>query len=229
MSDAELLATFVREALHEVARERRDACVEVIRKQGDKYVLMTKHRKGGKRRKLGTHSSRKSAEAQERAIHAHEGVLPEGMFSKRKPKAETLADKLAAYAGVSKEDAQAALDSFAASGTDPEDLVIADEGGYEELAAAAKKVAETRKRLALDAETMAWVKEFATLHGLSVHDMEHAFSQFTNHRDEVKRAVATGETPRDYARTDDGVALRDAASYLRKHRPGAGAGVDRRR
>jgi hypothetical protein len=44
---------------------------EVIKKQGGKYVLMTKHKKGGKRRKLGTHKSKASAERQERAIHAH--------------------------------------------------------------------------------------------------------------------------------------------------------------
>lgn len=46
---------------------------EVIKKQGGKYVLMTKHKKGGKRRKLGTHTSKASAERQERAIHAHGG------------------------------------------------------------------------------------------------------------------------------------------------------------
>jgi hypothetical protein len=46
---------------------------EVIKKQGGKYVLMTKHKKGGKRRKLGTHSSKASAERQERAIHANGG------------------------------------------------------------------------------------------------------------------------------------------------------------
>jgi len=46
---------------------------EVIRKSGGKYVLMTKHKKGGKRRKLGTHSSLASAKRQEKAIHAHGG------------------------------------------------------------------------------------------------------------------------------------------------------------
>ena len=46
---------------------------EVIKKSGGKYVLYTKHKKGGKRRKLGTHSSKASAERQERAIHAHDG------------------------------------------------------------------------------------------------------------------------------------------------------------
>jgi hypothetical protein len=46
---------------------------EIIRKQGGKYVLMARHKKGGKRRKLGTHASKASAERQERAIHAHEG------------------------------------------------------------------------------------------------------------------------------------------------------------
>lgn len=59
---SDLLREFVRESLD-----------EIIKKQGGKYVLMTKHKKGGKRRKLGTHSSKASAERQERAIHAHGG------------------------------------------------------------------------------------------------------------------------------------------------------------
>jgi len=46
---------------------------EIIKKQGDKYVLMTKHKKKGKRRKLGTHKTKADAEKQERAIHAHGG------------------------------------------------------------------------------------------------------------------------------------------------------------
>lgn len=46
---------------------------EVIRRQDGKYVLYTKHRKGGKRRRLGTHGSKASAKRQERAIHAHGG------------------------------------------------------------------------------------------------------------------------------------------------------------
>ena len=46
---------------------------EVIKKSGGKYTLYTKHRKGGKRRKLGTHGSLVSAKRQERAIHAHGG------------------------------------------------------------------------------------------------------------------------------------------------------------
>jgi hypothetical protein len=46
---------------------------EIIRKSGSGYVLMTKHKKNGKRRKLGTHKSKASAERQERAIHAHGG------------------------------------------------------------------------------------------------------------------------------------------------------------
>lgn len=46
---------------------------EVIKKTGRKYTLYTKHKKGGKRRKLGTHKSKASAERQERAIHANGG------------------------------------------------------------------------------------------------------------------------------------------------------------
>jgi hypothetical protein len=46
---------------------------EVIKKSGNKWVLYTKHKKNGKRRKLGTHSSKASAERQERAIHSHGG------------------------------------------------------------------------------------------------------------------------------------------------------------
>lgn len=56
--------------LREFVRQSLD---EIIKKSGGKYVLMTKHKKGGKRRKLGTHSSKASAERQERAIHAHGG------------------------------------------------------------------------------------------------------------------------------------------------------------
>ena len=51
----------------------RDVITEIIRKCGASYCLYTKHKKGGKRRKLGTHASRTSAERQERAIHAHGG------------------------------------------------------------------------------------------------------------------------------------------------------------
>ena len=58
------------ELLRECIAEMLD---EVIRKSGGKYVLMTRHKKGGKRRKLGTHSSKASAEKQERAIHANHG------------------------------------------------------------------------------------------------------------------------------------------------------------
>lgn len=61
MSD--LLREFVEEALD-----------EIIRKRGDKFCLYTKHKgKNGKRRRLGTHSSRDGAERQERAIHSHGG------------------------------------------------------------------------------------------------------------------------------------------------------------
>lgn len=59
---SELLREFVRESLD-----------EIIKKSGSKYVLYSKHKKGGKRKKLGTHSSKASAERQERAIHAHGG------------------------------------------------------------------------------------------------------------------------------------------------------------
>ena len=58
-----LLEEFIRECL----------ITEIIKKSGDKYVLYTKHKKNGKRRKLGTHTSKASAERQERAIHAHGG------------------------------------------------------------------------------------------------------------------------------------------------------------
>lgn len=58
----QLLREFIGEALD-----------EIIKKSGSKYVLYSKHKKGGKRKKLGTHSSKASAERQERAIHAHGG------------------------------------------------------------------------------------------------------------------------------------------------------------
>lgn len=59
---SELLREFIAESL-----------TEIIKKSGSKYVLYSKHKKGGKRKKLGTHSSKASAERQERAIHAHGG------------------------------------------------------------------------------------------------------------------------------------------------------------
>lgn len=59
---SDLLREFVRQSLD-----------EIIKKSGSKYVLYSKHKKGGKRKKLGTHSSKASAERQERAIHAHGG------------------------------------------------------------------------------------------------------------------------------------------------------------
>lgn len=51
----------------------RECILEIIRKVGDKYVLYTKHRKNGKRRRLGTHSSLEDAKRQEKAIHTHGG------------------------------------------------------------------------------------------------------------------------------------------------------------
>ena len=51
----------------------REVIAEIIHKCGSGYCLYTKHKKNGKRRKLGTHPSKASAERQERAIHAHGG------------------------------------------------------------------------------------------------------------------------------------------------------------
>lgn len=51
----------------------RELIAEIIRKIGDKYVLFSKHKIGGKRKRLGTHSTRAAAERQEKAIHAHGG------------------------------------------------------------------------------------------------------------------------------------------------------------
>ena len=61
--------------LEEKLRKHDDAkLTEVIRKCGDKWCLFTKHKgKNGKHRRLGTHSSRAGAEAQERAIKSHGG------------------------------------------------------------------------------------------------------------------------------------------------------------
>lgn len=64
MTDVGLLREYVRESLQ---------LHEIVRKCGDKWCLMSKHKKGGKRKKLGTHPSKASAERQERAIHAHGG------------------------------------------------------------------------------------------------------------------------------------------------------------
>jgi len=53
----------------------RQYIVEIIRKCGDDWCLYTKKKdkKSGKRRRLGTHSSRSGAERQERAIKASGG------------------------------------------------------------------------------------------------------------------------------------------------------------
>ena len=53
----------------------RELITEIIRKCGDKWCLYTKHKdkKTGRRRRLGTHSSRAGAARQERAIKAHGG------------------------------------------------------------------------------------------------------------------------------------------------------------
>lgn len=53
----------------------RQLISEIIRKCGEKWCLYTKKKdpKSGKRRRLGTHSSKSGAERQERAIKAHGG------------------------------------------------------------------------------------------------------------------------------------------------------------
>lgn len=53
----------------------RQLISEIIRKCGKEWCLFTKSkdRKTGKRRRLGTHSSKESAQRQERAIKYHGG------------------------------------------------------------------------------------------------------------------------------------------------------------
>jgi hypothetical protein len=52
----------------------RSLISEIIRKCGDKWCLYTKNKgKSGKRRRLGTHTSKAGAYRQERAIKAHGG------------------------------------------------------------------------------------------------------------------------------------------------------------
>jgi hypothetical protein len=46
----------------------RECIQEIIRKVGNKYVLYTKHKKNGHRRRLGAHSSLAGAQNQEKAI-----------------------------------------------------------------------------------------------------------------------------------------------------------------
>lgn len=72
-TEKDLLSDDDNDELDEVRVLVRELVNEIIRKSGDKYVLWSKHKKNGKHRKLGTHSSKKSAQAQERAIHAHRG------------------------------------------------------------------------------------------------------------------------------------------------------------
>lgn len=53
----------------------RELINEIIKKCGDDWCLYTKKKdpKTGKRRRLGTHSSRSGAERQEKAIKMHGG------------------------------------------------------------------------------------------------------------------------------------------------------------
>lgn len=51
----------------------REVLSEIIKKCGDKWCLYSKHKVGGKRKRLGTHPSKAAAERQERAIKAHGG------------------------------------------------------------------------------------------------------------------------------------------------------------
>jgi len=53
----------------------RDLISEIVRKCGDEWCLFTKSKdkKTGRRRRLGTHSSKAGAYRQERAIKAHGG------------------------------------------------------------------------------------------------------------------------------------------------------------
>jgi hypothetical protein len=62
MNDEEILKEYVDLLLN-----------EIIHKCGSKWCLYTKHKKAGKRRRLGTHPSLASAERQERAIKANGG------------------------------------------------------------------------------------------------------------------------------------------------------------
>lgn len=50
-----------------------EALDEVVGKCGDKWCLYSKNKKGGKRKRLGTHPSKAAAFRQERAIKAHGG------------------------------------------------------------------------------------------------------------------------------------------------------------
>ena len=46
---------------------------EIVRRCGKNWCLYSKHKKNGKRRRLGTHPSKAAAYRQERAIKAHGG------------------------------------------------------------------------------------------------------------------------------------------------------------
>ncbi len=49
----------------------REMIVEIIRKCGNNWCLYSKHKKNGKRHRLGTHPSKQAAQRQERAIKAN--------------------------------------------------------------------------------------------------------------------------------------------------------------
>lgn len=72
-ADVNAVAQKLRDSILESRNTLREVIREVIQKCGDDYCLYTKHKKAGKRRRLGKHSSRAGAERQERAIKAHGG------------------------------------------------------------------------------------------------------------------------------------------------------------
>jgi hypothetical protein len=66
MFEDELNEAILREFIEETL-------AEIVRKCGHKWCLYSKHKKGGKRKRLGTHPSKAAAYRQERAIKMHGG------------------------------------------------------------------------------------------------------------------------------------------------------------
>lgn len=69
---ADDLSELVREYLRSIIVDD-PLLAEIVRRCGDSWCLYTKHKKRGKRRRLGTHLSKAAAYRQERAIKMHGG------------------------------------------------------------------------------------------------------------------------------------------------------------
>jgi hypothetical protein len=133
-------------------------------------------------------------------------LIREGWFSS-KQRPDPIA-KLADLAGVDPIAVEKAMADYAADkGQDTWDWVLDDEGAIDQIVAAAKKISGNEKR-------RAWLEELASLFGVTVPDLERALSNFTNYKNEVSSAIASGATPKSFSYSDKGQDFRSAVHQL---------------